>query len=414
MRIVIAGAGIGGLTAALSLHRAGHRDLTVLEAAPELRPLGVGLNILPSAVRELHALGLEGAVEAHAVPTAELAFYNRRGDLVWSEPRGRLAGHRFPQYSLHRGLLQRDLADAVAAETGPGTVRTGRPVTGYTRDGDRVRVHTPAGDLDADLLIGADGLHSAVRAAMRPGEPAPGTNGLMMWRGTTRARPFLTGASMTVLGDDRAKFVIYPIRPADETGLALVNWVTGRPADGPSAATTTAARKREVLAQFGDWKAPWVDIPGLIGAAEQIHEYPMLDRPPLPAWNDGPVTLLGDAAHPMYPVGSNGATQAIIDARALAWHLHTAPDAPTALRAYESERLPATRGVQEANRRMGPERVIDLAWQRAPQGFDRIEDVFSPEELQRISDEYASTAGFTVEELEGDSPYTCGPPGEAA
>lgn len=415
MRIAIAGGGIGGLTAALALHAAGHRDVRVFEAAAELRPLGVGLNILPSAVRELHALGLAPAVEGHAVTTAELAFYTRRGDLVWSEPRGRFAGHRFPQYSLHRGLLQQDLADAVAARLGHGTVETGRPVTGYTvhddsASGTTVTVHTGSGDVEADLLIGADGLHSAVRAAMHPDDGEPDTNGMWMWRGTSRAAPFLTGASMAVLGDDRAKFVVYPIRPADESGLALINWVTGRPADGPSAAQGLADRKKEVLAQFGDWKVPWTDVPGLVAAASQIHEYPMLDRAPLPTWNDGPVTLIGDAAHPMYPVGSNGATQAIIDGRAIAWHLHDAPDVPTALRRYESERLPATRGVQEANRRMGPERVIDLAWQRAPEGFDRIEDVFTAEELQRISDDYASTAGFTVEALDADSPYGTGGP----
>jgi len=227
----------------------------------------------------------------------------------------------------------------------------------------------------------------------------------MMWRGTTRARPFLTGASMTVLGDDRAKFVIYPIRPADASGLALINWVTGRPATRPSDATALDERKREVLAQFGDWKVPFVDLPGLVAEAEQITEYPMLDRAPLDAWSDGPVILIGDAAHPMYPVGSNGATQAIIDGRALAWHLHVGSDLAAALGRFEGERLPATRGIQEANRRMGPERVIDLAWQRAPGGFDRVEDVITTVELERISQDYAATAGFTAAELDGPSPY---------
>ncbi|GAB3233379.1 flavin-dependent oxidoreductase [Glycomyces halotolerans] len=405
MRIVISGAGIGGLTAALSLHAAGHRDIRLLEAARELRPLGVGLNILPNAVRELEALGVADTVASHAVETAELAFYNRLGDLIWSEPRGRHAGYRWPQFSLHRGYLQRDLAAAVADRLGPDAIETGRAVTGFEAADDHVTVHTGSGSVEADLLIGADGLHSAVRAAMHPGEGEPLGNGLMMWRGTTRGRPFLTGSSMTVLGDDRQKFVIYPIaRPADG-GPPLINWVTGRPADRPSGASGLAERKKLVLDQFGGWKVPWVDIPGLIADAEQIHEYPMLDRDPLPTWTAGPVTLLGDAAHPMYPVGSNGATQAIVDGRALAYHLAAADDVPTALRRYESERLPATRGIQEANRRMGPERVIDLAWQRAPEGFDRAEDVFTPEELARISADYAATAGFTVDELNAAPSY---------
>ncbi|WP_042420479.1 flavin-dependent oxidoreductase [Streptacidiphilus anmyonensis] len=375
MRITIAGGGIGGLAAALSLHAAGFEDVVVCEAAGEIRPLGVGINLLPHAVRELTELGLAGRLAAIGVATAELAYFNRYGQAIWSEPRGLAAGYRWPQYSVHRGELQMMLLDAVRERLGPHAVRTGTRVEGLRHD--------------SDLLVGADGIHSAVRAALFPGEGAPPWNGLVLWRGTTRAdRPFLTGRSMIMAGDGTQKFVAYPIGDG-----RLVNWIAERPIDGEPPERGDWNRPADlaaVVAHFADWTFDWLDVPGLITAAEAAYEYPMVDREPLPFWTRDDVVLLGDAAHAMYPVGSNGASQAIIDARVLAHSLATTGGTA----AYEELRRPATAALQLANRRQGPEIVMRLAHERAPGGFEDIERVVPLEERAGIAASYKRTAGF--------------------
>ncbi|MFJ8045808.1 flavin-dependent oxidoreductase [Kitasatospora sp. NPDC096147] len=374
MRITIAGAGIGGLATALSLHAAGLTDLTVHEAAPEIRPLGVGINLLPHAVRELTELGLADRLAAIAVPTAELAYFNRFGQPIWSEPRGLAAGYRWPQYSVHRGELQLLLLEAVLERLGPQAVRTGSRITGLDHDG--------------ELLIGADGIHSAVRAALHPGEGAPPWNGLVLWRGTTVAPPFLTGRSMIMAGDGTRKFVAYPI--GDGT---RINWIAEQPLPGEAPDCGNWNRPAEpaaVAAHFADWRYDWLDVPGLITAAEAVYEYPMVDREPLSCWSADGVVLLGDAAHAMYPVGSNGASQAILDARALAHSLATTG----ATAAYEESRRPATTALQLANRQQGPEVVMRLAHERAPLGFTDIEAVVPLAERTAIAEAYKRTAGF--------------------
>ena len=403
MDIVIAGAGPAGLAAALSLEAAGFREVHVLEAAHEIRPLGVGLNILPNAVRELGELGVCAAVAAQAVPTAELAFYHRSGGLIWSEPRGLAAGHRWPQLSLSRSHLVHALAEVVTARLGPGALQTDARVVGFTSlPNGRVqvmlahrRMAARTTSIETDLLIGADGLHSAVRATLYPDEGEPYTNGLIMWRGTTWAKPYLTGQTMIVIGDDQNRFVAYPIiPPVESNGLALINWVTGRPTDN-TLSQNPDSRRDQALRHLCDWHIPWLDITALIKEATSIFEYPMLDRAPLPCWTFGRVVLLGDAAHPMFPAGSNGATQAIIDGRVLAYALATHHDIDEALAVYEQERRPVMTEMQRSNRSMGPERVIDIVHRRAPNGFDKIDDVISREELKRVSSEYAELGGFS-------------------
>ncbi|MGW2557766.1 flavin-dependent oxidoreductase [Streptomyces sp. NPDC001514] len=400
--IVVAGAGIGGLVTALSLHAAGYTRIRVLEAAAEIRPLGVGLNILPHAIGELTDLGLYERLAERAVQTADFFLYHRTGGLIWREPRGLAAGYSWPQLSIHRGHLLQTLLDAVRERLGPRAVLTDARVTGCDQQpGGRVRVtveHRAAGthsETTADLLVGADGLHSAVRAALHPHEGAPCTNGMIMWRGTTWAPPYLGGRSMVVLGDDRHKLVIYPIVPAGATeSRTLVNWVTGLPRTAlTGSATDPATRTEEVLRHYGDWNVPWADIPYLIENAAQILEYPMQDRDPLESWVHGRVVLLGDAAHPMYPVGSNGATQAVLDGRALAWHLDAHHhDIDRGLAEFQAERRPALTAIQAANRAMGPERAIDVVHRRAPGGFTDIHEVMAPEELAEISRTYNATA----------------------
>jgi 2-polyprenyl-6-methoxyphenol hydroxylase-like FAD-dependent oxidoreductase len=404
MDVVIAGAGIAGLSAALALHaqRTGDR-IRVLEAAPELKPLGVGLNILPSAIAELTALGLYDELAARAVVTAEFALYHRSGGLIWSEPRGVAAGFKWPQLSIHRGHLYEVLAAAVRKRLGAQTIIAGSRVAGFEAagGGQRVRIHVERqpGErevIEADLLIGADGLHSAVRATAYPGEGRPRGNGMVMWRGMTLMPPYLTGRTMIVIGDDRQKLVVYPVVPADgQGGLALTNWVTGIPADRlPPGGTDPRQRADEVLKHYAHWSLPWLDITRLVRDAQHILEYPMEDREPLERWVFGRTILIGDAAHPMYPVGSNGATQGIIDGCELAKALARESDPARALELFDADRRPATAGIQAANRRMGPERAIDVVHQRAPNGFRDVHDVISSDELADIARGYSAIAGL--------------------
>jgi 2-polyprenyl-6-methoxyphenol hydroxylase-like FAD-dependent oxidoreductase len=414
MRILIAGAGIGGLSTALSLEAVGFSDVQIFESAHELRSVGVGLNLLPNAVRELTELGVFDPLAAQAVETSELLLFHRSGGLVWREPRGRAAGYAWPQLSVHRAHLQNVLAHAVRERLGEDAIRTNMRVVGHATTRSKgvsvaVRHDRTDGAIHmeehADLLIAADGIHSAVRAQHYPDEGEPLANGLIMWRGMSRAAPFLTGSSMAVIGDMHKKLVVYPVAPPDAgTGKQLVNWVGARPDTCVERDPETV--RRHALEFFHDLSVTWLDIPSLISASETIMEHPMQDRDPVTNWVFGRAVLLGDAAHPMYPAGSNGATQAIVDARVLAHALATSGSTETALMAYERERLPAMSRIQHSNREMGPERVIDLVHQRAPDGFVDINQVISEEELQTVSATYANIGGFEPEELNARPSYT--------
>ena len=403
MRVLIAGAGIAGLTTALSLHAVGI-EARLVDAASTLRPLGVGINLLPHAVRELTELGLGPQLAAAGIATAEQAHFDAGGRLIWAEPRGRALGYAWPQYSIHRGELQMMLLAAVRERLGEKAVQTGATVTGFTdRDGGvevlvSGRSNGPVVPHQADVLIGADGLYSAVRAQLHPAEPPPRWSGVMMWRGTAVGSPFLSGATLAIAGSTSSvKFVAYPIA-AREHGQVLVNWVAevmiggAEPPSRPD--WNREGRLAEALPHFAGWTFDWLDVPALIARSPEILEYPMVDRDPLPAWGRGRVTLAGDAAHPVYPIGSNGGSQAIIDARVLARELAAVSpaDAPRALAAYEAERLPAVNAIVLATRAMPVDQVLDIVHARAPHGFDRIEDVLTAAELTALRDGYRSTS----------------------
>ncbi len=420
--VTVIGGGIGGLVTALSLHAVGV-DVEVVEAARQIKPLGVGINLLPHAVRELTELGLGDALEATGIPTRRLRYYDRFGSLIWTEPRGREAGYHWPQISIHRGALQLLLLEAVRDRLGAGAVRTGLACEGFEQTGCKVRAelrNRRTGRLEtvtSDVLVGADGIHSAVRAQLHPGEGRPIWSGVHMWRGVTEADPFLGGRTMIMAGSNlRAKFVAYPISPkSEDAGRSSVNWVAEVRPDGDAPPEPEDWNRRgdveAVLAHFGDWRFDWLDIPALIAGAPAVFQYPMVDRDPLPHWGRGRVTLLGDAAHPMYPIGSNGASQAIIDARVLAWALAGESDPVAALLAYEGARREATSALVLSNREMGPERVLRIVAERAPQGFARIEDVLSRDELDDIARRYKVTAGFDVETLNTRASWTFTPSG---
>jgi len=405
VRVIVAGAGIGGLTMALSLHAAGI-DVLVIDVAITLRPLGAGINLMPHAVRELTELGLGDELAATGIPTFEHVHFDRHGNRIWGFASGLNIGYRWPQYSIHRGELQMILLDAVRARLGVDAVRVGTVFSEFTESPSGVRVHVrdrrsgTVSALPADVLVGADGLYSGVRAQLHPGEPPPCWGGILMWRGVVDAAPFLTGRTVAVAGTNAAlKFVAYPIsRQAELRGRALVNWVAEVMVPGGSATAADWNRRgrvEDVLPWFADWTFGWLDVPGLITGAPQILEYPMVDRDPLPFWGTERVTLLGDAAHPMYPVGANGGSQAIVDARVLAWSLARALSSSgtpaEGLAAYEAARRETVNAIVLANRDMPADRLLHLVSVRAPGGFGRIEDVLSAAELAAFDQAYRST-----------------------
>ena len=412
MDVIIAGAGIAGLTLALSLHQAGI-GCRVYESVDALAPLGVGINVLPHAVRELTELGLQETLAATAIPTAALAYHSRHGQLIWREARGLAAGYRWPQFSIHRGALQMILLEAVRARLGEDAVRMGHHLAGVEQDGDGVvarfsdrRGGTVRGEARGAVLVGADGIHSALRASFYPNEGPPIWNGAILWRGTTEAAPFLGGRTMIMAGHEFQKFVAYPISAeADARGRSLVNWIAEKKFSPDHAWRredwNRAADLSDFAPDFASWRFDWLDVPGLIAGAASVFEYPMVDRDPLPRWTHGRATLLGDAAHPMYPIGSNGASQGILDARVLTREFLRHGVGPAAMEAYEAERRPATARIVLANRGNGPEQVMQMVQERAPDGFARIEDVLSAEELEAAAAGYKRLAGFDVGELNG-------------
>jgi 2-polyprenyl-6-methoxyphenol hydroxylase-like FAD-dependent oxidoreductase len=410
MKVIIAGGGVGGLVTALMLQARGI-DCEIFEQADGIRELGVGINTLPHAIKELADLGLLDRLDAVAIRTYELFYTNRFGQEIWREPRGLDAGYDFPQFSIHRGRLQTVIYQAVRARLGESRIHLNCRLGSFTQDDGGVTAyffdrsgahrHTARGD----VLIGADGIHSVVRDKLFPNEGPPRWNGLMLWRGAIDWPAFLTGRSMIVAGGLAAKLVIYPIAEGSRPDKRLTNWaVVGRVGD-PSMPIpqkqdwSRPGRFEDLMPHVQRFRIPYVDARGLIEATNEFWEYPMCDRDPLPRWSHGRVTLLGDAAHPMYPVGSNGASQAILDARCLADRLKDADHPVHALWSYEQTRLPMTAEIVQMNRRGGPEGVIDAVEARAPEGFSNVDDVLSFEQRKAIVRGYASAAGFAREQV---------------
>jgi 2-polyprenyl-6-methoxyphenol hydroxylase-like FAD-dependent oxidoreductase len=398
--ILIVGGGIGGLTLALELARRGvaHR---VFEAAPAIKPVGVGINLLPHATKLLAELGLERALARVAVETAESRFYNRFGQLIYKEPLGRRAGLDWPQFSIHRADLQAALIERLRAARGAGPLELGRKCVGFEQDEAGVRLAFEDGSsAQGAAAVGCDGIHSVMRRQMFPQDGPPRYSGVNMWRGVARWQPYLGGATMVRAGWlATGKMVIYPIRNHAD-GTQLVNWVFE--IETPKYQKwdwNRAARMEDFFAHVADWRFDWLDIPAMLRASEFVLEYPMVDKDPLPRWTQGRVTLLGDAAHPMVPRGSNGAGQAILDAHALAEELARAA-APQALAAYEARRLAPTTGVVLENRRNPPDAILREVFERTgDQPFARIEEVIGEAELRAISDRYKRVAGYDRDSL---------------
>ncbi len=414
MTVLIAGAGIAGLSMGLTLHQLGI-PFRIHERVTEMRPLGVGINIQPNAVRELYDLGLQTRLDAIGVRTRQYGFYTKTGLEIWAEPRGQYAGYTWPQYSIHRGQLQMLLLETLRARAGQDCVITGAGVARYETGTEGVALILSDGTRVAgDLVIAADGIRSAIRAQMLPDEGEPIWNGAIMWRGTSPGVPFLGGAAMILAGHDTQRFVSYPISATNpETGLAQMNWIAELRVDPGRAMAkgdwNKPADPADFLPAFEGWDFGWIDCPGMIrGATGPIYEYPMVDREPMARWTDGRVTLMGDAAHATYPVGSNGASQAIIDARKLGAALRDHGVTPAALEVYEAEMRPRAEAILRANRGAGPDAVMQMVEDRCGGTFDTIEDVIPRADLAAHAEKYKRLSGFSIEVLNAQ-PAILGP-----
>ena len=409
--VLIAGGGIGGLAMALTLHRIGVSCL-VFESVREMKPLGVGINLQPNAVRELYDLGIGAELlDKVGVPAREWALVGLNGREIYAEPRGTEAGYNWPQYAVHRGAFHVMLYRRVVEALGADSVRLGTRVTGYAKTAEGVVATIEAADgtiseVAGRLLIGADGIHSAVRAQMHPAQPPIHWGGALMWRGTTRAKPIRTGSSFVGLGTHRHRMVIYPISPPDPvTGLAEINWIAEVTVDAGEGWQKRGwfreAPIGDFLHHFDGWTWDWLDVPALIRGADMAYENPMIDRDPVSTWADGPVALMGDAAHAMYPTGSNGASQAIVDARVLGQCMVEHGVTPEALAAYDAALCGPISQVILRNRGAGPFGLLNLVDERCGGTFENIDDVISPAERTAFMAGYKAAAGFAIEKLNG-------------
>jgi 2-polyprenyl-6-methoxyphenol hydroxylase-like FAD-dependent oxidoreductase len=417
--VIIAGGGIGGLATALTLHQIGV-PCVVFEAVREMRPLGVGINMQPNAVRELYDLGFTQAdLDRVGLPAKEWALVGLNGNDIYSEPRGLLAGYHWPQYAVHRGLFHMMLHDAVVQRIGSQAVRLGSRVNGYRNNADGSvtalieHADGSTSETRGALLIGADGIHSAIRAQMHPDQPPIHWGGAIMWRGTTWGKPIRSGASFVGLGTHRERVVFYPIsHPDPQTGLSMINWIAEVTLDNSEGWKQSGWFRQvetdDFVRHFDDWVWDWLDVPALLRNAEAVFENPMIDRDPVPTWRDGPVLLLGDAAHAMYPTGSNGGSQAIMDARLLGAAMVEQGATAEALAAFDAKLCGPISQLVLRNRGAGPFGLLNMVDERCGGTFDDIDDVIPPQERADFMAGYKAAAGFAIETL-NKAPQTIAP-----
>src|SRR5262245_12211342 len=403
MHVIIVGGGISGLSLALSLHQIGV-SCRVFDQVAKLEPIGHGINLQPNAVRELTALGLGEKLARAGILTAELAFYNKHGQHVWTEPRGRDAGYRWPQISVSRGRLHEILLGAIAERLGTGALAAGHKLAHFEERAGKVIARfvdpsgQPIGETEGDILIGADGIHSAVRRHFYPGEKAV-FDGYLHYRGIIEGTSYLTGRSMVVVGHRTQRAILYPIA-AQPSGKLLINWLAytkipkGSP---PLEAWDSIAEQAAAAEAFRGWTFPWLDVHGVLAHTERVMQLPNIDRDPVPRWSFGRVTLIGDAAHPMQPIGAQAGSQAVVDGRVLVASLLSTRNPEEALLRYQNERITAMNDIIVRNRNFELESVLQLAEERAPHGFANIANVLTRDELESTATNFKKAAGLDVE-----------------
>lgn len=413
-QVIIAGGGIGGITMALTLHQIGV-PCVVIESVRELKPLGVGINIQPNAVREFHDLGINNAdLDKIGLQAKEWALVGLNGNEIYSETRGLDAGYKWPQYAAHRGELHLMLYNKLVERIGKDKVILGTKVVSYSNTPNGVEVnleHATNGKskIEGTLLVGADGMHSNVRAQVHPDQPPIHWGGALMWRGTSPAIPIRTGASFVGLGTHRHRIVFYPISPIDpSTGLATCNWIAEVTLDNTEGWQASGWFKpvqiEDFIHHFENWNYDWFDVPALLRKADIAFENPMIDRDPVATWQDGNVILIGDAAHPMYPTGSNGASQAIMDSRNIGAAFLKHGVNANALTAFDKQYCEPISKLQLLNRGAGPFGLLNLVDERCGGKFDNIDDVISADDRKEFMSGYKNAAGFAIEKLNSSAP----------
>lgn len=412
--VIISGAGIAGLSLGLTLHRIGI-PFIIFDSVKEIQPLGVGINLQPNAVRELFELGVsESDLDLIGVQTREWALVGSNGQEIYSEARGRNAGYFWPQYSVHRGKLQMLLYEKLVDEVGQGRILTGYKINNYEMSDSFVRAdYTEAdgtsGSVEGIILVGADGLHSNIRALMYPSQPPLHWGGAIMWRGTTLAKPIRSGASFVGLGTDKKRVIMYPISGTENSsGKALINWIAEVTLDIDESQTYGDWNKRveieSFIHHFENWRYEWLNIPSFLRQADCAYEFPMIDRDPIPTWVDERVVLIGDAAHVMYPTGSNGASQAIIDSRELGAAFIKYSVSPKALKQFDKKLCKSISELILRNREAGPFGILKVIDDRCGGFFNNINDVVTKSELDHFMANYKAAAGLAIKELNGSSP----------
>lgn len=412
-RVLIAGGGIAGLALGLTLHQIGV-PFVILESAREMRPLGVGINLQPNAVRELVDLGISAdTLSEVGVAVEEWALVGLNGRDVYAEPRGLNAGYNWPQYAVHRGRFHMLLYRVLIERAGRDVIRLGSQVVSYRQNASGVTVQVVRADggtdeLDGRLLIGADGIHSAIRAQMYPDQPPIHWGGAIMWRGTVRAKPLRTTASFVGLGTSERRMVVYPISKPDAEGFSQINWIAEVTMDNAEGWQQDGWFRPVQVADFAHhfeaFRYDWLDVPAMLAQADCAYENPMIDRDPVPSWVEGRVALMGDAAHAMYPTGSNGASQAIVDARVIGAQMVSHGVTAAALSAYDAQLCAPVSELVLRNRGAGPFGLLNLLDERSGGTFDNIDDVIPEAERTAFMAGYKAAAGFAIETLNAAPP----------
>ncbi len=402
---IIAGGGLVGLTLALAMHAKGFK-VKIYESVPEILPLGVGINLLPHSVTSLKKLGLLDDLQEVAIETSSLGYFTDDGKEIWKEPRGLAAGYDVPQLSIHRGDLHMILLKHVRERLGDDAVMQNHRLDNFEQDADGVTVqftdHKKTKTLEsqrADYLVGADGINSRLRNILYPDEGAPHYSGQILWRGVSEIDPYLDGKSMFMAGHNDLKLVAYPIRKESaERGKSYVNWIAER-----SIPSDLAERQgdwnqegllEEFASHFANWELGWLNVQELFEKAISIHKFPMIDRNPIPKWSFDRITLMGDAAHAMYPNGSNGVSQGVLDAMTFADLMEEGGSVPNTLQKYEDARREVTSKIVLANRETGPEKVMQMVHETCDGTCGPVHKCIEYDTLKEVANSYKKLAGF--------------------